>query len=178
MNEAQRCFDRWLTKPQGSERPGGKRRETAVCGPVYSESLFNAVLRLLKSFQPAAARAGWRTGRDVPWRAAGRDKVHKRRRWAGCLLAGGLAVADAWAGSPPAPGEVEEAVRLQPEVTIIKRGPTEIQEYRINGELYMIKVVPAKGRPYYLVDADGDGRLETHRQNDLLIPAWTIFRWK
>jgi hypothetical protein len=55
-----------------------------------------------------------------------------------------------------------------------------IEEYRAGGVLYMIRVNPARGAPYYLVDTDGDGNLET-RFNDLagglLIPAWILFRW-
>lgn len=55
-----------------------------------------------------------------------------------------------------------------------------IDEFRVNGQLYMIRVNPSKGPSYYLVDADGDGSLET-RQNDLapdlLIPAWVLKRW-
>jgi hypothetical protein len=68
-----------------------------------------------------------------------------------------------------------------PEVTIRQRGGQgAIEEYRAGGVLYMIKVVPTKGVPYYLVDTDGDGNLET-RYNDLqdgmLIPAWVLLRW-
>ncbi|MCW8958360.1 MAG: DUF2782 domain-containing protein, partial [Gammaproteobacteria bacterium] len=47
------------------------------------------------------------------------------------------------------------------------------------GQLYMIKITPGKGRPYYLVDTDGDGSLET-RRNDLDSPEvikWRIFTW-
>lgn len=55
-----------------------------------------------------------------------------------------------------------------------------INEYRVNGKLYMIRITPEKGAPYYLVDADGDGELET-RTNELapnfLIPSWVIFSW-
>lgn len=55
-----------------------------------------------------------------------------------------------------------------------------INEFRINGQLYMIRITPKKGLPYYLVDSDGDGNLET-RWNDLapelLIPAWVLLRW-
>ena len=44
----------------------------------------------------------------------------------------------------------------------------------------MVKVNPAKGASYYLVDTDGDGSLET-RFNDLAsnlaIPAWVLLRW-
>ncbi len=68
-----------------------------------------------------------------------------------------------------------------PEVTIRRRGDQGvIEEYRAGGVLYMIKVNPAKGISYYLVDTDGDGNLET-RYNDLqsglLIPAWVLLRW-
>lgn len=79
---------------------------------------------------------------------------------------------------PPMPSESQEG--LEPEVTIIRKEDRTVEEYRINGELYMIKVTPSKGYPYYLVDADGDGSLET-RRNELdpriLVPSWVILRW-
>ncbi len=67
-----------------------------------------------------------------------------------------------------------------PEVTIVHRNRGLIEEYRINGKLYMIKVVPKKGIPYFLLDSDGDGnfdRRETELDPDILIPSWTLFRW-
>jgi len=70
---------------------------------------------------------------------------------------------------------------LEPKVTIIQSDQDTFQEYRVNGKLYMIEVVPKHGRPYYLVDADGDGSLESRRSEldpDFLIPQWTLFRWK
>ena len=68
-----------------------------------------------------------------------------------------------------------------PEVTIRQQGDQgSVEEYRAGGVLYMIKINPAKGASYYLVDTDGDGNLET-RYNDLqgglLIPAWVLLRW-
>jgi hypothetical protein len=68
-----------------------------------------------------------------------------------------------------------------PAVTIRQLGARgSVEEYRAGGVLYMLKVVPRKGLPYYLVDTDGDGNLET-RYNDLqagmLIPAWVLLRW-
>ncbi|MEK7322476.1 MAG: DUF2782 domain-containing protein [Pseudomonadota bacterium] len=69
----------------------------------------------------------------------------------------------------------------EPEVTIIQRGGEAIEEYRIANQLYMIKVTPAQGAPYYLVDTDGDGNLET-RERDLdsavVPPRWVLFRWR
>jgi len=93
---------------------------------------------------------------------------------AGLALA--IAATTAMAASAPAlPGGDEE-----PEVTIIQRDRDVIEEYRIRGQLYMIRVVPRQGVPYYLVDTDGDGNLETRRNEvteDLLVPNWILFRW-
>jgi hypothetical protein len=90
-----------------------------------------------------------------------------------------MSVQASWASAPapePAPGVLEE----EPEVTIVPRGKDVIEEYRMHGRLYMIRVIPRRGVPYYLVDTDGDGNLETRRNElteDLLIPSWTLFRW-
>jgi hypothetical protein len=66
------------------------------------------------------------------------------------------------------------------EVTIEPAKKEAINEFRINGQLYMICINPQKGNTYCLVDADGDGNLET-RKNDLtpdfLIPSWVLMRW-
>lgn len=83
-----------------------------------------------------------------------------------------------------APLQAEETIatsdeELQPEVTIVRRGNETIEEYRVGGQLYMIKITPSKGAPYYLLDTDGDGSLET-RRNDLENPSivqWRIFTW-
>ena len=46
---------------------------------------------------------------------------------------------------------------LEPEVSIIKRDDAVVHEYRMNGQLYMIKIEPVVGPPYYLFDSNGDG---------------------
>ena len=82
--------------------------------------------------------------------------------------------------TPPPPSGTTEAEDLEPEVTIIKRGRDVIQEYRLNGQLYMVKIVPQFGFPYYLVDRDGDGQLESRYNRlepDILVPSWMIYRW-
>ncbi len=80
---------------------------------------------------------------------------------------------------PPLPSGVPDET-IEPEVTIIQQDDRTIEEYSINGQRYMVKVIPAKGVPYYLVDADGDGNLDT-QSNELdpkiLVPSWVIFRW-
>jgi hypothetical protein len=82
---------------------------------------------------------------------------------------------------PKAPSETE-AEELQPEVNIIQREDKTIEEYRLNGRLYKIKVTPRNAPPYFLVDRDGDGSFETrHFQSplepDIMIPNWVLFRW-
>jgi len=69
---------------------------------------------------------------------------------------------------------------LGPDVRILRDKTADIEEFRSNGKVYMIKVKPKKGRPYYLVDADGDGDFDTRRndlQPNLLIPSWVLFSW-
>lgn len=57
----------------------------------------------------------------------------------------------------PSPGADQEDSELEPQVTITRRGEDKVEEYRINGRLYMIKVTPRIGPPYYLIDRVGDG---------------------
>lgn len=69
---------------------------------------------------------------------------------------------------------------LASEVTIRHGEKQTVHEYRINGEVRAIKVVPFGGLPYYLVDADGDGSLETRHSElapEFLIPSWVIRSW-
>lgn len=66
------------------------------------------------------------------------------------------------------------------EVTIQGDKTDIVEELRVNGRLYAIRVSPKHGVPYYLVDSDGDGNLETRKNDtdsDLLIPAWVIKKW-
>lgn len=75
-----------------------------------------------------------------------------------------------------------QAQEAEPSGEIIIQGQRAsiVEEKRVNGKLYAIKVTPKKGPSYYLVDSDGDGDLETRRNDtdsDLLIPAWVIKQW-
>ena len=64
-----------------------------------------------------------------------------------------------------------------PDVTIRTEGERTVEEYRINGFLYAIKVTPKVGKPYFLVRADGDNNFIRSDNPDMLIPQWEIFRW-
>ncbi|MEX6500512.1 DUF2782 domain-containing protein [Pseudomonas zhanjiangensis] len=74
--------------------------------------------------------------------------------------------------------QAEDPVSADPDVTIRQEGDKTIEEYRVNGFLYAIKVTPKIGKPYFLVRADGsDGNFVRSDQPDMLIPAWEIFKW-
>ena len=79
---------------------------------------------------------------------------------------------------PPPPGyELDPA--LEPQVTILKRGTDTNEEYRIGGILYMVKVTPANGRPYYMIDHKGDGRFSRQDSYDTGVrpPLWVIHQF-
>ncbi len=79
----------------------------------------------------------------------------------------------------PGPPPQAEDQSLEPQVTIIKRGTDTVEEYRINGKLYMMKVTPKSGIPYYLVDETGGGNLIRRDSLDTGIrpPMWVIHSW-
>lgn len=83
------------------------------------------------------------------------------------------------APEPPLP--VQSGETLEPDITIIRKGKNTIQEYRRGGRLYMIKVVPDIGPPYYFIDNNGDGKMDV-RRDDLDkgsdINMWKILEWK
>ncbi|TDJ17823.1 MAG: DUF2782 domain-containing protein [Gammaproteobacteria bacterium] len=81
---------------------------------------------------------------------------------------------------PVLPDPVESGEALEPEITIIRRDDAIITEYRVNGNLYMVKIVPAFGPPYYLIDRDGDGQMEGRINDiydDIIVPQWVLFSW-
>lgn len=73
----------------------------------------------------------------------------------------------------PAAGDIDE-----PEVTIIKRGEDTVSEYRMRGKLYMVKVTPPHGVPYYLIDREGKGQMvREDSPSNLSVPMWVIGSW-
>ena len=64
-----------------------------------------------------------------------------------------------------------------PDITLIAGEERTVYEYRQNGQLRMIKVVPKFGKPYYLAPRDptrGWGDLE---QADSLIAQWVLWEF-
>jgi len=94
----------------------------------------------------------------------------------------------AYAAQPEAPAKVEppspppmasEESVGEPQVTITKQGEQTIEEFRANGKLYMIKITPKHGVPYYMVDDRGDGKFSRQESLDsgLRVPRWIIKRF-
>ena len=82
--------------------------------------------------------------------------------------------------APPPPDPVVSGEVLEPDVTIIQKEDRTIEEYRLNGRLYLVKITPTRGPAYYLMDSDGDGHLESRMSqlySDFVIPKWVLFSW-
>jgi len=81
---------------------------------------------------------------------------------------------------PTLPNEEDDSRNIpQPEVRIIRKKDVVIEEYRVNGRLRFIKITPSVGSPYYMVDTDGDGVLETREDNfsNPPINQWILLEW-
>jgi len=114
------------------------------------------------------------------------NRVNLLQFLAGATLALSLTATQALAGKPegvPEPPEVPPVLvdgqPIEPEVTIVTREEGTIYEYRINGQLYMAKVQPVVGPPYYLYDRDGDGEFDSRSSDprNISIPQWILLRW-
>lgn len=76
----------------------------------------------------------------------------------------------------PIPPKVQNE-QLEPTVTIREEEERLIEEYRMNGQVYMVKITPKGGIPYYYIDSDGDGRLELDMDKQALNPVQPVY-WK
>ncbi|ALN60282.1 MULTISPECIES: DUF2782 domain-containing protein [Lysobacter] len=87
---------------------------------------------------------------------------------AGCASTGGAANA-----ADPTAGLSNAEVRTR----TVENGDT-IEEYRVAGQLRVVKVVPARGPTYYLVDENGDGRLDASKGEGTVSPVYfKLFSW-
>src|SRR5688572_4477589 len=80
---------------------------------------------------------------------------------------------------PPPPAGLELDPSLEPQITIQRRGTDTIEEFRVRGRLYMVKVTPAHGVPYYLIDEKGLGDFTRRDSYDTGTrpPMWVIHQW-
>ena len=79
---------------------------------------------------------------------------------------------------PPPPLNAEESVE-EPQITITKNSEWSVEEYRVGGRLYMIKIIPQVGPPYYLLDDQGDGKFSRRESLDSGVrpPRWVIHKF-
>ena len=80
---------------------------------------------------------------------------------------------------PPLPEPGYRGETIEPEVTIIETPQELIYEYRVRGRLYMVRVQPQAGPPYYLLDTNGDGMLDVQEVDprNISVPQWVLFSW-
>ena len=64
----------------------------------------------------------------------------------------------------------------EPEITIIEEEDEFIEEYRLNGNLYMMKISPKNMPPYYLIKEDPNADWIRRDTQDQVfnIPMWVI----
>ncbi|MCW9024192.1 MAG: DUF2782 domain-containing protein [Gammaproteobacteria bacterium] len=95
------------------------------------------------------------------------------------LLVGPVRAADV-PPPPPLPEEPQQSTDIpEPEVRIIHKDDHTIEEYSVNGQVRYIKITPSVGKPYYMVDTDGDGQVDKSFK-DLDNPPvnqWILWRW-
>jgi len=77
---------------------------------------------------------------------------------------------------PPPKVQDGEVLEGEPEITIRKKEKETVHEYRMNGELYMMKIVPDHGVAYYLYREDQHSDWVNVGPNPpLAVPKWTLF---
>lgn len=81
--------------------------------------------------------------------------------------------------APSIPSASYQGETIEPEITIIETEKETVYEYRVRGKLYMVKVQPQIGPPYFLLDSTGDGELDIREDRvwNNAIPQWVLFSW-
>lgn len=80
---------------------------------------------------------------------------------------------------PPIPPKITSE-EPDPVVRITEKEGEMIEEYSRDGRVYMVKITPSKGLPYYYMDEDGDGQLEiqdSDGQGAVRPVFWKIKEW-
>ena len=79
---------------------------------------------------------------------------------------------------PSPPNTLDSGYEYEPEITIRKEGTKRIEEHRVNGNLYYIKVTQEGFPPYYLVrETEGVDWIRQDDLKPLVVPQWVIYSW-
>lgn len=79
------------------------------------------------------------------------------------------------------PRDDEQPDMPPPTVTIRREEGKTVEEYSVNGNVYMVRVTPENAPPYVLVDTDGDGELQRTDSEigpHVVPPHWVLFEWE
>jgi len=81
---------------------------------------------------------------------------------------------------PPPPPMITTKPEPEPQVTTRTEADQTVQEYRLKGKLYMMRVTPKNGPAYVLMDLKGDGtftRQENALDNGVRVPQWVLMEF-
>lgn len=70
---------------------------------------------------------------------------------------------------PPIPAGAVESTHTETNGDVVS-------EYRVQGQLRIVKVQPAHGVTYYMIDSNGDGRLDRSR-GDVAPVYYKLYSW-
>jgi len=79
---------------------------------------------------------------------------------------------------PPALPEGADDDSIKADVVIRRDEDKVVEEFSVNGELYMVRITPKVGKPYYIRYPDGaKGRSVRKELDDINTPFWKLFEW-
>ena len=64
-----------------------------------------------------------------------------------------------------------------PDITLIAGEERTVYEYRQNGQLRLVKIIPRNGRPYYLAPLDPSKGFGDFDKAEFVVPQWEIVRF-
>lgn len=81
--------------------------------------------------------------------------------------------------APAAPASPVAGDPTEPEINIREGAEGLIYEYRVRGRVYMVKIQPQVGPPYYLLDTNGDGILDAQSDSPMnaAVQQWVLYSW-
>ena len=85
------------------------------------------------------------------------------------VLAASLAACSSMGQAPEIPANAVEATRTEANGDVVS-------EYRVGGQLRMVRVQPVRGPVYYLIDRNGDGRMDATK-GDVSPVYYKIYSW-